>query len=102
MGIKYRKRVGDKKAWLNVTRNGITSTSVKLDKDVTYNSKRGFTVNLPGGFFWTQNKSKAKPTTKNTEVVPISDTAFAVVSFIVNLVCWSLALGVLWLIWRLI
>jgi hypothetical protein len=66
MGLNFRKRIGSKHFKINVGKKGVTSTSIKFAKGVTYNTKRGLTIGLPGtGLSYTFGKKK-KETYKDT------------------------------------
>jgi len=51
MGLRFRKQIGPKGLKLNIGKKGINSTSIKIAKGITYNSKRGLTVGIPGTGF---------------------------------------------------
>lgn len=69
MGIRFRKRVGGKNAWLNITKNGVSSVSTKITKNITHNTNRGVTVNLGNGVYWQQSKSSSKETPTSLLVI---------------------------------
>ncbi len=48
MGFRFRKQIGLKGLKLNIGKNGINSTSIKLARGITFNTKRGLTVGIPG------------------------------------------------------
>lgn len=48
MGFRFRKQVGPKGFKLNIGKKGISSTSIKIAKGITYNTKRGLTLGIPG------------------------------------------------------
>ncbi|WP_425801946.1 DUF4236 domain-containing protein [Desulfitobacterium sp. Sab5] len=59
MGSRFRKQIGPKGFKLNIGKKGITSTSVKIAKGITYNSKRGLTLGIPGtGFSYNFGRKK--------------------------------------------
>ena len=59
MGFRFRKRIGPNGLKFNIGKNGISSTSVKLTKGITYNSKQGLTLGIPGtGMSYNFGKNK--------------------------------------------
>jgi hypothetical protein len=46
VGFRFRKRIGPFK--LNIGKKGFSSISIKLFKCITYNTKRGLTLRIPG------------------------------------------------------
>ncbi len=68
MGFRFRKQIGPKGFKLNIGKNGITSTSLKIAPGITLNSKRGLTVGIPGtGMSYNfGNKKTNKPSPSTT------------------------------------
>lgn len=90
MGVRYRKKTGNKSAWLNWSyseKNGLnTSLSVKTGP-FTWNSgngkttKKRITTNLPGGFYHVTESEKSRPSKSSQQTTPSEpwndeDTAF--------------------------
>jgi hypothetical protein len=60
MGFRIRKSVGTKHIKANIGKKGYSSTSIKIAKGVTYNTKRGLTIGIPGtGVSYNFGKKKA-------------------------------------------
>ena len=66
MGLQFRKRTKGKDSWFNFSgskKNGLgASLSVKLGKNVTYNSRGRVTVNFGNGFRYVVSKKKGRKT----------------------------------------
>lgn len=73
MGFRIRKSFGPKGFKINVGKKGISSVSVKIAPGITFNSKRGTTVGVPGtgisyntgGIKSSKRKSKPRNSTIN-------------------------------------
>ncbi len=66
MGLRLRKTLGTKHIKANISKKGYSSTSIKIAKGITYNTKRGLTLSVPGtGVSYNFGKKKAL----NTKVV---------------------------------
>lgn len=61
MGLRFRKQIGPKGLKLNVGKRGVNSTTLKIAKGITYNTKRGLTLGIPGtGLSYNFGKKKAQ------------------------------------------
>lgn len=76
MGFRYRNRVGSEDAWINLSKSGV-STSFKVGKDITVNSRQGVTVDLGGGWFW---KSSKKSKRLDLQSGGMSDMTFTILA----------------------
>lgn len=63
MGLRFRRQIGPKGLKLNIGKKGFNSTSFKIAKGITYNTKRGLTLGLPGTGI-SYNFGKKKPATR--------------------------------------
>jgi hypothetical protein len=48
MGFRFRKWLSSKGLKLYEGKKGVTSTSYRIAKGITYNTKRGLTIEIPG------------------------------------------------------
>jgi hypothetical protein len=59
IGIRKRIRLIPGLAWLNASKSGV-STSIRL-WPFTWNSRRGWSCDLPGPLYWRQNRKGKGP-----------------------------------------
>jgi hypothetical protein len=73
MGFRFRKSVGPKGLKLNIGKSGPSSASLKIFKGITYNSKRGLTLGIPGtGMSYNFGKKKY-PTAQKTKPMSLEE-----------------------------
>lgn len=62
MGFRFRRQVGSKHLKVNISKRGARSVSLKIAKGITFNTKRGLTLNIPGTGM-SYNFGKVNPST---------------------------------------
>ena len=72
MGFRFRKTLGTPHIKTNIGKKGYNSTSFKITKGVTYNSKIGITLGIPGtgiSYNFGKGKSRKASNSKNLHIV---------------------------------
>lgn len=99
MGFRFYKRHGNKHAWLNFSKSGI-STSIKLSEQHTTNFKNGVkrtTINLGDGMKYVWQTSTKK---KNgfSDATPMGDVTFTILEWFFRIVGFAMFVILIWVL----